>query len=405
MNILKFIRSRSIIAIVLSVVFSFSFVAIAVNGATTISTNISTTGTLSVTGLTSMIQASSTRMSVFDTAYFGGSATSTFDSAGNLTLIGDTTLGDAVTDTVTLNGQLTSDLTSTSGTDFHYIKNSLSATSGEHNFLRVRAQSTAASGSTSDIRGVYAQAISNDSLFAGTITAIYANPIAKDGSETLTIRGILIDTETEGTPTDLNNMYGLYIRNKSSITVDDDNYSIVIDNEKMGGGEVQDAGIQLKTTTWGADVTAWTYGIDMNQTGAFGTADIRFQNGETIDNNTDGVIAVTAATTTFSGDIRYATSNFADATAVAGDGNDITLNFLPDLPALIAGLEVKFVAEAANSGAVTLAIDGGSAKPIVEFAHADQSALEANEIRSGAIVWVIYDGTSWQLFSNPGAAD
>jgi hypothetical protein len=107
MNILKFIKSRGVIAVTLSVVMSFAFVAVAVNGATTISTNVSTGGTLSVTGastltgLTSMIQASSTRMSVFDTAYFGGSATSTFDSSGNLSVIG--TLG--VTGVSTLTGR------------------------------------------------------------------------------------------------------------------------------------------------------------------------------------------------------------------------------------------------------------------------------------------------------------
>lgn len=87
--------------------------------ATTISTNISTAGTLSVTdtstltGLTSMIQASSTRFSVHDTAYFGGTATSTFSSAGALTLVGaltgtsgsfSTTLG--VTGAATLSSTL-----------------------------------------------------------------------------------------------------------------------------------------------------------------------------------------------------------------------------------------------------------------------------------------------------------
>ena len=43
--------------------------------------------TLNVSGLTTLDQASSTRFSVFDSAYFGGSATSSFDSTGALTLI------------------------------------------------------------------------------------------------------------------------------------------------------------------------------------------------------------------------------------------------------------------------------------------------------------------------------
>jgi hypothetical protein len=77
--------------LMLAVVFISAGIA---QAATTISTDVSTGGTLSVTGastltgLTSMIQASSTRLSVFDTAYFGGSATSTFSSAGALTLVG-----------------------------------------------------------------------------------------------------------------------------------------------------------------------------------------------------------------------------------------------------------------------------------------------------------------------------
>lgn len=100
----------------LAVVFVSAGIA---QAATTISTNVSTGGTLSVTGastltgLTSMIQASSTRLSVFDTAYFGGSATSTFSSAGALTLVGaltgtsgsfSTTLG--VTGATTLSSTL-----------------------------------------------------------------------------------------------------------------------------------------------------------------------------------------------------------------------------------------------------------------------------------------------------------
>lgn len=203
---------------------------------------------------------------------------------------GDVTLGNGTTDTITLSGKITSDQTYTAATTPFYFRTSLSATSGTHNNARFRAQSTAASASTSDIRGVYAQAIANEGLDAGWITAIYANPIAKGTSTTVGMRGILIDTESEGTPTSIGNQYGIYIRNKSTVAVTTDNYSITIDNEKMGSGIVQDAAIQLKTTTWGSGVTAWTYGIDMNQTGAFGTADIRLQNGGTIDEGTDGLI-------------------------------------------------------------------------------------------------------------------
>src|SRR3989338_9202564 len=97
MNTINSDRMTKIISVVLAVIFGVLVVSLVANAVTTISTNLDTDGTLTVdgastlTGLTSMIQASSTRFSVHDTAYFGGSATSTFDSAGNLTVIG--TLG------------------------------------------------------------------------------------------------------------------------------------------------------------------------------------------------------------------------------------------------------------------------------------------------------------------------
>lgn len=55
--------------------------------ATTISTNISTAGTLGVTGLSSLGQASTTLFSATGISYFGGTATSTFAADGSLTLI------------------------------------------------------------------------------------------------------------------------------------------------------------------------------------------------------------------------------------------------------------------------------------------------------------------------------
>ncbi len=98
MNIINNDRVTRIVSVILSVVFGVLLISLMVNAATTISTNVQTDGTLSVTGastltgLTSMIQASSTRFSVHDTAYFGGSATSTINSAGDLLVVGSTTL-------------------------------------------------------------------------------------------------------------------------------------------------------------------------------------------------------------------------------------------------------------------------------------------------------------------------
>lgn len=101
----KNILSKNVgpISIGISVVLAVLLVVTVVEAATTIGSNISTDGTASITGLTTLGQASSTRFSVVDTAYFGGTATSTFNSAGNLSVAG--TLG--VTGASTLSSTLT----------------------------------------------------------------------------------------------------------------------------------------------------------------------------------------------------------------------------------------------------------------------------------------------------------
>lgn len=81
-------RTTRTVFIGLAVIFVSAGVA---QAATTISTNISTAGTLGVTGLSSLGHASSTMLSA-NTAYFGATATSTFSAAGALTLKGNLTL-------------------------------------------------------------------------------------------------------------------------------------------------------------------------------------------------------------------------------------------------------------------------------------------------------------------------
>ncbi len=77
-------RTARTVVLALAVVFVSAGIA---QAASTISTNISTAGTLAVTGLSSLGSASSTLFSS-NSAYFGTSATSTFSTAGALTLVG-----------------------------------------------------------------------------------------------------------------------------------------------------------------------------------------------------------------------------------------------------------------------------------------------------------------------------
>lgn len=104
----SFIKDSALLKMTIAVVAGVLFVVGTATAATTISTNISTGGTLAVTGastltgLTSMIQASSTRFSVHDTAYFGGTATSTFTSAGVLSLQNGETISNATDNTIAI---------------------------------------------------------------------------------------------------------------------------------------------------------------------------------------------------------------------------------------------------------------------------------------------------------------
>lgn len=93
-------------SVILSVLFSMFFIAVSVGAATTISTNISTEGTLSVTGvstltgLTTMGYASSTGQSLTGNLTVNGMATTT-GSNGNLEIRGGLTVGNATTNSLT----------------------------------------------------------------------------------------------------------------------------------------------------------------------------------------------------------------------------------------------------------------------------------------------------------------
>lgn len=72
----------------------------------------------------------------------------------------------------------------------------------------------------------------------------------------------------------------------------------------------------------------------------------------------------------------------------------ITGLLVPSLLAYAAGQTFRFVSAGANTGAVTLNINSLGAKSIAKLGT---TALTANDIPSGAVVEVIYDGTQFQL--------
>lgn len=81
--------------------------------------------------------------------------------------------------------------------------------------------------------------------------------------------------------------------------------------------------------------------------------------------------------------------------SVGTDAYAVTLAGSLSVP--YVGMEVSFKAGTANTGAATLAINGGSAIALKKDAS---SALATGDILSGQIVRVQYDGTNWQIISN-----
>ena len=106
--------------------------------------------------------------------------------------------------------------------------------------------------------------------------------------------------------------------------------------------------------------------------------------------------------TILNGNVQTQSYNFADASIVTGTADSIVIDFVTNLPALTAGLEVTFIAEGSNTGAATLILDGGAEKNIYEEVGAAPNTLEANDIRTGMIVRVLYDGTRWVIISPSG---
>lgn len=77
--------------------------------------------------------------------------------------------------------------------------------------------------------------------------------------------------------------------------------------------------------------------------------------------------------------------------------NAIAAAATPTLTAYAAGSTYSFIAANTNTGAVTLSIDGLTAKSVTKDGS---TALTAGDIKAGKLTWVEYDGTVFQLVNN-----
>ncbi len=85
--------------------------------------------------------------------------------------------------------------------------------------------------------------------------------------------------------------------------------------------------------------------------------------------------------------------------ADTGSANAYAVTLSP-APSIVAGSHVLFKAANANTGASTLAVNGGTATAITKQGA---TALASGDIASGQIVEVVFDGTNFQMLA-PGAS-
>ena len=86
--------------------------------------------------------------------------------------------------------------------------------------------------------------------------------------------------------------------------------------------------------------------------------------------------------------------------AAASGTDTLTLTLDPAIASYTTGLKCAFSAANNNTGAVTIAINGLGAKTIKKNSGADD--LEANDLISGGIYEIAYDGTNMQLLGRGG---
>jgi hypothetical protein len=159
---------------------------------------------------------------------------------------------------------------------------------------------------------------------------------------------------------------------------------------------VSDASVEATTTVTAGTSLAVGTSADVVTDLTAGTivSDASVEATTTVTAGTSLAVGTSAVVTT---SLTSATYNFADATAVAGAADAITIDFTPDMPAAVAGMRICYVSEFLNTGATTINIDGAGAVNVYD--SADVGACAGGEIVDNMCVDLMFDGTQWQLMN------
>lgn len=83
----------------------------------------------------------------------------------------------------------------------------------------------------------------------------------------------------------------------------------------------------------------------------------------------------------------------------SGTPNALLINLSPAISAYVPGQMLSFQAAQANSGAITINVNGLGARSIKKNGSSD---LAANDLKPGQMVAIIYDGVNFQMISQLG---
>jgi hypothetical protein len=231
------------------------------------------------------------------------------------------------------------------------------------------------------VTGVYVDVVNKVPPDAGDSTVVWTNARGYEVSMDLD-QGSASKTNTV---TNAYMFYGVYnLPTAGSYSTVTNGYGIFVRNEAVGGtGQMLDAAFYADDLNHSGGIKGWDYGLDFSGISAnFGSADIRFGDGATMNNGDANTLTITEATTAFAGvvaiDNSKGTANLFlasnDDDGAAGGDSTVYIDKLGDLYIGTANAGISDVDTIKTGGAANrwVAITVGGVK---FFAIADTSLI------------------------------
>lgn len=313
---------------------------------------------------------------------------STADIDGATTLNGNVSLGDATSDVISVYGQMRTYDGSDNWADISDVS-ALSRNNGWHTSYNITGW-----GGETDFQAFFANTqvattTANASIYGGELKATLKGIVATGTTTGYGVMGKVVAKTTATLP----NGYGVYSR------VETDGASDIITSGANYMADLSNSGTITTSRVLYTEADTWDYGADWSQ-GTF-TAEWRGQNEETIDNATDGVVAV-------SGELGYLqyvvdkTAAYTVTVAESGalftnDGASDVITFT--LPAASEGLIYTFLEQ---DNHVVYVDPDGTEQIMSETGTAGDYIVSTAQYDS---ITLVSDGSNWYVTEVIGTWD